>query len=87
MVAEMQLDWTSDVVFSGTFACSLQVDFEDVAAINPELLQRLPLHPEDNLPLQENITVQVGAFIWPQPVLQRIHLACWLFAGLISGTA
>ncbi|XP_008592201.1 PREDICTED: kinesin-like protein KIF2C [Galeopterus variegatus] len=38
-----------------------EVDFDDVAAINPELLQLLPLHPKDNLPLQENVTVQVGA--------------------------
>ena len=39
----------------------MQIDFDDVAAINPELLQLLPLHPKDNLPLQENVTVQVGA--------------------------
>ncbi|XP_004621631.1 kinesin-like protein KIF2C isoform X2 [Sorex araneus] len=35
-----------------------EIDFDDVAAINPELLQILPLHPKDNLPLQENVTVQ-----------------------------
>ncbi|XP_065770379.1 kinesin-like protein KIF2C isoform X2 [Muntiacus reevesi] len=35
-----------------------EVDFDDVAAVNPELLQLLPLHPKDNLPLQENVTVQ-----------------------------
>ncbi|XP_019813167.2 kinesin-like protein KIF2C isoform X2 [Bos indicus] len=35
-----------------------EVDFDDVAAINPELLQLLPLHLKDNLPLQENVTVQ-----------------------------
>uniref|UniRef100_A0A2K5FA38 Kinesin-like protein n=1 Tax=Aotus nancymaae TaxID=37293 RepID=A0A2K5FA38_AOTNA len=34
------------------------IDFDDVAAINPELLQPLPLHPKGNLPLQENVTVQ-----------------------------
>ncbi|XP_023580000.1 kinesin-like protein KIF2C isoform X3 [Octodon degus] len=34
------------------------IDFEDVAAINPELLQLPPLYPKDNLPLQENVTVQ-----------------------------
>ncbi|XP_054949847.1 kinesin-like protein KIF2C isoform X5 [Pan paniscus] len=34
------------------------IDFDDVAAINPELLQLLPLHPKDNLPLQENVTIQ-----------------------------
>ncbi|MEJ1282550.1 kinesin family member 2C [Cricetulus griseus] len=34
-----------------------EIDFDDVAAINPELLQLLPLHPKDNLPLQENVTV------------------------------
>lgn len=39
----------------------LQIDFDDVAAINPELLQLPPLHPKDNLPLQENVTIQVGA--------------------------
>ncbi|XP_024103329.1 kinesin-like protein KIF2C isoform X2 [Pongo pygmaeus] len=35
-----------------------EIDFDDVAAINPELLQLLPLHPKDNLPLQENVTIQ-----------------------------
>ncbi|KAM7099867.1 kinesin-like protein KIF2C isoform 2-T2 [Molossus nigricans] len=30
-----------------------EIDFDDVAAINPELLQPLPLHPKDNLPLQK----------------------------------
>ncbi|XP_055986882.1 kinesin-like protein KIF2C isoform X1 [Sorex fumeus] len=35
-----------------------EIDFDDVAAINPELLQILPLHPKDNLSLQENVTVQ-----------------------------
>ncbi|XP_001363286.3 kinesin-like protein KIF2C isoform X2 [Monodelphis domestica] len=37
-----------------------EIDFEDVAAINPELLQLspLPVHPKDSLPLQENVTVQ-----------------------------
>ncbi|KAJ8779528.1 hypothetical protein J1605_012412 [Eschrichtius robustus] len=37
---------------------AVMIDFDDVAAINPELLQLLPLHPKDNLPLQENVTVQ-----------------------------
>nr|ABD96574.1 MCAK [Potorous tridactylus] len=37
-----------------------EIDFEDVAAINPELLQLspLPVHSKNNLPLQENVTVQ-----------------------------
>ncbi|XP_043860630.1 kinesin-like protein KIF2C [Dromiciops gliroides] len=37
-----------------------EIDFEDVAAINPELLQLspLPVHPKDSLPLQENVAVQ-----------------------------
>lgn len=65
----------------------MQIDFDDVAAINPELLQLLPLHPKDNLPLQENVTVQVGACRLAEPAPQRILLACWLFAGLFSGTA
>lgn len=60
------------------FTCSLQIDFDDVAAINPELLQLLPLHPKDNLPLQENVTVQVGACHVAEPVPQMICLACWL---------
>ncbi|KAM7099868.1 kinesin-like protein KIF2C isoform 3-T3 [Molossus nigricans] len=35
-----------------------EIDFDDVAAINPELLQPLPLHPKDNLPLQVNVMKQ-----------------------------
>ncbi|CAK6441038.1 unnamed protein product [Pipistrellus nathusii] len=35
-----------------------EIDFDDVAAINPELLQPLPLHPKDNLPLQVNVLKQ-----------------------------
>ncbi|XP_021489075.1 kinesin-like protein KIF2C [Meriones unguiculatus] len=34
-----------------------EINIDDVAAINPELVQLLPLHPKDNLPLQENVTV------------------------------
>uniref|UniRef100_A0A286Y0A4 Kinesin family member 2C n=2 Tax=Cavia porcellus TaxID=10141 RepID=A0A286Y0A4_CAVPO len=34
------------------------IDFDDVATINPELLQLPPLYPKDNLPLQENVTFQ-----------------------------
>ncbi|XP_070324362.1 kinesin-like protein KIF2C isoform X4 [Odocoileus virginianus] len=37
---------------------AVMVDFDDVAAVNPELLQLPPLHTKDNLPLQENVTVQ-----------------------------
>lgn len=74
----MRLDWRSYVVPPKLFTCSLQIDFDDVAAINPELLQLLPLHPKDNLPLQENVTVQVGACHVAEPVLQVICLACWL---------
>lgn len=73
--------------FTETFPCSLQIDFDDVAAINPELLQLLPLHPKDNLPLQENVTVQVGSCHLAAVVFQNFHLAFSLFAGLISGTA
>lgn len=47
--------------FPETFTFSLQIDFDDVTAINPELLELLPLQPKDNLPLQENVTGQVGA--------------------------
>ncbi|XP_038616581.1 kinesin-like protein KIF2C isoform X2 [Tachyglossus aculeatus] len=37
-----------------------EIDFNDVAAINPELLQLppIPTHLKGNLPLQENVTVQ-----------------------------
>lgn len=37
--------------------CHEEIDFNDMAAINPELLEFLPLHPY-NLPLQENVTTQ-----------------------------
>lgn len=64
------------MLFTETFTFSLQVDFDDVAAINPELLQLLPLHPKDNLPLQENVTVQVAASHLTSASAQRMHLAC-----------
>lgn len=59
--------------FIETFICSLQIDFDDVAAINPELSQPLPLHPKDNLPLQVN--VMVGSCHLAAASAQRIHLA------------
>lgn len=64
------------MLFIETFTFSLQVDFDDVAAINPELLQLLPLHLKDNLPLQENVTVQVAASHLTTASAQRMHLAC-----------
>ncbi|KAK2493296.1 hypothetical protein MC885_001198 [Smutsia gigantea] len=47
------VEWTEGGATKGK-----EIDFDDVAAINPELLQLLPLHPKDNLPLQENVTGQ-----------------------------
>lgn len=49
----ISVEWTEGGTTKGK-----EIDFDDVAAINPELLQLLPLHPKDNLPLQENVTVQ-----------------------------
>ncbi|XP_078187661.1 kinesin-like protein KIF2C isoform X2 [Callithrix jacchus] len=49
----VSVEWTEGGTTKGK-----EIDFDDVAAINPELLQLLPLHPKDNLPLQENVTVQ-----------------------------
>ncbi|KAM5266469.1 kinesin-like protein KIF2C isoform 3-T3 [Hipposideros larvatus] len=49
----VSVEWTEGGATKGK-----EIDFDDVAAINPELLQFLPLHPKDNLPLQENVTVQ-----------------------------
>ncbi|XP_064137941.1 kinesin-like protein KIF2C isoform X2 [Loxodonta africana] len=49
----VSVEWTEGGATKGK-----EIDFDDVAAINPELLQLLPLRPEDNLPLQENVTVQ-----------------------------
>ncbi|XP_045440711.1 kinesin-like protein KIF2C isoform X2 [Pipistrellus kuhlii] len=43
-----------------------EIDFDDVAAINPELLQPLPLHPKDNLPLQKQKRKSVNSKI-PAP--------------------
>lgn len=69
--------------FTETFTCSLQIDFDDVAAINPELLQLLPLHPKDNLPLQENVTVQVSACYLAAASAPGVPLdllaLCWVF--------
>ncbi|KAM5248245.1 LOW QUALITY PROTEIN: kinesin-like protein KIF2C [Ctenodactylus gundi] len=47
------VEWTEGDATKGK-----EIDFDDVAAINPELLQLLPLHPKDNLPLEENVMVQ-----------------------------
>ncbi|XP_007450407.1 PREDICTED: kinesin-like protein KIF2C isoform X2 [Lipotes vexillifer] len=49
----VSVEWTEGGATKGK-----EIDFDDVAAINPEILQLLPLHPKDNLPLQENVTVQ-----------------------------
>ncbi|XP_022283738.1 kinesin-like protein KIF2C isoform X2 [Canis lupus baileyi] len=49
----VSVEWTEGDATKGK-----EIDFDDVAAINPELLQLLPLHPKDNLSLQENVTVQ-----------------------------
>ncbi|XP_040833664.1 kinesin-like protein KIF2C isoform X2 [Ochotona curzoniae] len=35
-----------------------EIDFDDVASVNPELLQLLPSQPKGKLPLQENVAVQ-----------------------------
>lgn len=63
----------------------MQIDFDDVAAINPELLQPLPLHPKDNLPLQVNVLV--GACHLAAASAPEDSLGFWLFAGLFSETA
>ncbi|XP_027793344.1 kinesin-like protein KIF2C isoform X1 [Marmota flaviventris] len=49
----VSVEWTEGSTTKGK-----EIDFDDVAAINPELLQLFPLHLKDNLPLQENVTVQ-----------------------------
>ncbi|XP_067581994.1 kinesin-like protein KIF2C isoform X2 [Pseudorca crassidens] len=49
----VSVEWTEGGATKGK-----EIDFDDVAAINPEILQLLPLHPKDSLPLQENVTVQ-----------------------------
>ncbi|XP_006899085.1 PREDICTED: kinesin-like protein KIF2C [Elephantulus edwardii] len=45
------VEWTEEGIPKGK-----EIDFDDVASINPELLQLLPLPSEDKLPLQENVT-------------------------------
>ncbi|XP_021106436.1 kinesin-like protein KIF2C isoform X2 [Heterocephalus glaber] len=49
----VSVEWTEGDATKGK-----EIDFDDVAAINPELLQLPPLHPKDSLPLQENVTIQ-----------------------------
>lgn len=49
----VSVEWTEGGATKGK-----EIDFDDVASINPELLQLLSLHPKDNLPLQENVTMQ-----------------------------
>uniref|UniRef100_A0A8C6RY11 Kinesin-like protein n=1 Tax=Nannospalax galili TaxID=1026970 RepID=A0A8C6RY11_NANGA len=47
----VSVEWTEESTTKGK-----EIDFDDVAAINPELLQLLPSHLKDNPPLQENGT-------------------------------
>ena len=80
------------MLFTETFTFSLQVDFDDVAAVNPELLQLLPLHTKDNLPLQENVTVQVAASHLttasaPEDALGLFGSLLVCFLGLLSTSA
>ncbi|XP_020039014.1 kinesin-like protein KIF2C isoform X2 [Castor canadensis] len=49
----VSVEWTEGDATKGK-----EIDFDDVAAVNPDLLQLLSLHPKDNLPLQENVAVQ-----------------------------
>ncbi|XP_047645251.1 kinesin-like protein KIF2C isoform X2 [Phacochoerus africanus] len=49
----VSVEWTEGGATKGK-----EIDFDDVTAINPELLELLPLQPKDNLPLQENVTGQ-----------------------------
>ncbi|XP_013013468.1 kinesin-like protein KIF2C isoform X5 [Cavia porcellus] len=49
----VSVEWTEGGATKGK-----EIDFDDVATINPELLQLPPLYPKDNLPLQENVTFQ-----------------------------
>ncbi|XP_052033079.1 kinesin-like protein KIF2C isoform X2 [Apodemus sylvaticus] len=48
----VSVEWTEGGTTKGK-----EIDIDDVAAINPELLQYLPLRPKGSLPLQENVTV------------------------------
>lgn len=48
--ARVSVKWTEGGATRGK-----EIDFDDMAVINPELLEFLPLHPY-NLPLQVNVT-------------------------------
>ncbi|XP_032755780.1 kinesin-like protein KIF2C isoform X1 [Rattus rattus] len=48
----VSVEWTEGGTTKGK-----EIDIDDVAAINPELVQLLPLRPKDSLPLQENVTI------------------------------
>ncbi|ELK07786.1 Kinesin-like protein KIF2C [Pteropus alecto] len=50
--ARVSVKWTEGGATKGK-----EIDFDDMAAINPELSEFLPLYPY-NLPLQENVTAQ-----------------------------
>lgn len=45
----------------------LQIDIDDVITINPELTEELRAADlKENLPLQENVTVQVSILVSPK---------------------
>lgn len=74
----VSVGWTE-----GSATKSTEIDFDNVAAINPVFLKRLPLHPEDNLPLQVKVTKQTRMSVSstvpspkppPVPTLAVVHI-------------
>lgn len=57
------------------FSLLLQIEIDDVITLNPELAEDLPTaEVKENLPLQENVTVQVSALASPVSNVTTAHL-------------
>lgn len=55
------LSGSSNIPLCKILPLLLQVDINDVIAINPELLELPAADVKENVPLQDNVTLQVSA--------------------------
>lgn len=58
---KQSLSGSSSILLCKILPLFLQVDINDVVAINPELLELPPADVKENVPLQDNVSLQVSA--------------------------
>lgn len=58
---KQSLSGSSNILLCKILPLFFQVDINAVVAINPELLELPPADVKENVPLQDNVTLQVSA--------------------------